>query len=130
MFDVVVASNLFADILTDIGAAIQGSMGLGASANINPDGGFPGMFEPIHGSAPDIAGQGIANPMGAIWAAALMLEDLDQRMGAKSIMESLAAAVAGDAKSLDLGGTCSTGEVTNRILRELHRTTTLTTEHT
>lgn len=130
MFDVVVASNLFADILTDIGAAIQGSMGLGASANINPDGGFPGMFEPIHGSAPDIAGQGIANPMGAIWAAALMLEDLDQQTGAQSIMESLAAALAGDAKGPDLGGTCRTGEVTDRVLRELHQATTLTAGHT
>ena len=83
-FDVVVASNLFADILTDIGAVIQGSMGLAASANVNPAGGVPGMFEPVHGSAPDIAGKGIANPIGAIWAGALMLEDLGEQAAAAS----------------------------------------------
>src|SRR5258708_19346794 len=74
--EVVVASNLFADILSDLGSALAGSMGIAASANLNPDGRFPSMFEPVHGSAPDIAGQGIANPIGAIWGAALMLDHL------------------------------------------------------
>ena len=83
MFDVVVASNLFGDILTDIGGAIQGSLGLGASANLNADGKYPGMFEPVHGSAPDISGKGIANPLGAVWAGALMLESLSQDDAAK-----------------------------------------------
>src|ERR1043166_4188861 len=75
-FDVVVASNLFADILTDLGAALMGGMGLGPSANLNPVREFPSMFEPIHGSAPDIAGKGLANPIGQIWSVAMMLEHL------------------------------------------------------
>ena len=74
--DVIVASNLFGDILTDIGAAISGSLGIAPGANINPERKYPSMFEPIHGSAPDIAGKGIANPIGAIWAGALMLDHL------------------------------------------------------
>ena len=81
--DVVVASNLFADILTDLGAAIQGGMGMAASANIAPGTSTVGVFEPVHGSAPDIAGQGIANPCGAIWSAVLMLEHLGEAEGAK-----------------------------------------------
>ena len=76
--DVVVASNLFGDILTDLAAAIQGGMGMAASANVAPGADTPGIFEPVHGSAPDIAGQGIANPIGAIWSAALMLEHLGE----------------------------------------------------
>src|SRR5215216_3627254 len=76
--EVVVASNLFADILSDLGSALAGSLGIAASANLNPDGRFPSMFEPVHGSAPDIAGQGIANPIGAIWSAVLMLDHLGQ----------------------------------------------------
>ena len=77
--DVIVASNLFGDILTDIGSAISGSLGIAPGANINPERKFPSMFEPIHGSAPDIAGKGIANPIGAIWAGALMLDHLGHR---------------------------------------------------
>ena len=77
--DVIVASNLFGDILTDIGSAISGSLGIAPGANINPERRYPSMFEPIHGSAPDIAGKGIANPIGAIWAGALMLEHLGHR---------------------------------------------------
>ena len=79
--DVVVASNLFGDILTDLAAAIQGGMGMAASANLAPGIGAPGLFEPVHGSAPDIAGRGIANPAGAIWSASLMLEHLGERGG-------------------------------------------------
>ncbi len=81
--DVIVASNLFGDILTDLGAAISGSLGLAASGNINPEGKYPSMFEPIHGSAPDIKGKGIANPIGAIWAGALMLDHLGRAQGAR-----------------------------------------------
>jgi tartrate dehydrogenase/decarboxylase/D-malate dehydrogenase len=122
MFDVVVASNLFADILTDIGAAIQGSMGLGASANLNPAGGYPGMFEPIHGSAPDIAGKGIANPLGAVWAGALMLDDLGQREAAATVMEAIAGVLAaGEARTPDLGGASGSQEVTDAVLEALHR---------
>ena len=79
--DVIVASNLFGDILTDLGAAVSGSLGIAPSGNINPERRFPSMFEPIHGSAPDIAGKGIANPIGAIWAGALMLDHLGARAG-------------------------------------------------
>src|SRR6185436_3806357 len=88
--DVVVASNLFADILTDLGAAIQGGMGMAASANIAPDrSGSIGVFEPVHGSAPDIAGQSIANPAGAIWSAVLMLEHLGEPNAAARLLDAL-----------------------------------------
>ena len=85
--DVVVASNLFADILTDLAAAVQGGMGVAASANYAPDRRDVGVFEPVHGSAPDIAGQGIANPVGAIWRASLMLEYLGESDAAAAVME-------------------------------------------
>lgn len=88
-FDVVVASNLFGDILTDLGAAIQGGLGFAASANINPDRSAPSMFEPVHGSAPDIAHLGIANPIAAIWSGAMMLEHLGEREAAGMIMAAL-----------------------------------------
>ena len=88
--DVIVASNLFGDILTDLGAAIQGGLGFAASANINPDRAAPSMFEPVHGSAPDIAGKGIANPMATIWSGAMMLEHLGETQAARRIMEALA----------------------------------------
>src|SRR5438270_2456513 len=87
--DVVVASNLFADILSDLGSALAGSMGIAASANLDPEGRFPGMFEPVHGSAPDIAGQGIANPIGAIWSAALMLDHLGLTDDATGVMRAI-----------------------------------------
>ncbi|WP_413735015.1 tartrate dehydrogenase [Sodalis sp. RH21] len=87
--DVVVASNLFGDILTDLGAAIQGGLGFAASANLNPDGDSPSMFEPVHGSAPDIAGQGIANPIAAIWSGALLLEHLGEPAAAADIMQAI-----------------------------------------
>ena len=92
--DVVVASNLFGDILTDLGAAIQGGLGFAASANINPDRSAPSMFEPVHGSAPDIAHLGIANPMAAIWSAAMMLDHLGETTGASMIMAALEATTA------------------------------------
>jgi tartrate dehydrogenase/decarboxylase/D-malate dehydrogenase len=116
-FDVLVASNLFADILTDIGAAIQGGMGLAASANINPDGGYPGMFEPVHGSAPDIAGTGTANPIGAVWAGALMLEELGEAVAARAVMDAIEAVLArGEVRTPDLGGSAATDEVGDALV--------------
>ncbi len=121
-FDVVVASNLFGDILTDIGAVIQGSMGLAASANVNPDGGFPGLFEPVHGSAPDIAGRGIANPIGAVWAGAMMLEELGQKAAAESVLDAVAHVLAQqDVRTADLGGSATTEEVAETLLASLGR---------
>ncbi len=90
--DVIVASNLFGDILTDLGAAIQGGLGFAASANLNPDRSAPSMFEPVHGSAPDIAHLGIANPIAAIWSAAMMLDHLGEKAAAAEIMHAIAAA--------------------------------------
>jgi tartrate dehydrogenase/decarboxylase/D-malate dehydrogenase len=92
--DVVVASNLFGDILTDLGAAIQGGLGFAASANINPDRTTPSMFEPVHGSAPDIAHLGIANPMAAIWSGAMMLDHLGETSAARRVMTALDATTA------------------------------------
>lgn len=118
--DVVVASNLFGDILTDIGAAIQGGLGFAASANVNPAGGVPSMFEPVHGSAPDIAGKGIANPMAAIWSGAMMLEHLGEVEAATSIVQALEIALAhGDVRTPDQGGSSSTEEVARAIGRAL-----------
>ena len=87
--DVIVASNLFGDILTDLGAAIQGGLGYAASANLNPDPSVPSMFEPVHGSAPDIAGQGIANPVAAIWSAVMMLQHLGETDAAGAILRAV-----------------------------------------
>lgn len=106
-FDVVVASNLFGDILSDLGPACTGTIGVAPSANINPDGTFPSLFEPVHGSAPDIAGQGIANPIGQIWSAAMMLEHLGHPEAGAAIVAAFEAVLAeGDADLLtpDLGG--------------------------
>jgi tartrate dehydrogenase/decarboxylase/D-malate dehydrogenase len=120
MFDVVVASNLFGDILTDLGAVIQGSMGLAASANINPHGGYPGIFEPVHGSAPDIAGKGLANPLGAIWAGALMLEHLGQPEAGQRVLDAVARVLAdGSVRTRDLGGDAGTNEVAEAVTAAL-----------
>ena len=118
--DVIVASNLFGDILTDLGAAISGSLGVAPGANINPERKYPSMFEPIHGSAPDIAGKGIANPIGAIWAGALML----QHLGRQDLHDQLLAAIervvaSGQVRTPDLGGKATTGEMTRAITSEL-----------
>src|SRR5437899_10678864 len=104
--DVIVASNLFGDILTDLGAAISGSLGVAPGANINPERQYPSMFEPIHGSAPDIAGKGIANPIGAIWAGGLML----QHLGHPDLHDRIVAGIervvsSGKVRTPDLGGT-------------------------
>ena len=119
-FQVVVASNLFGDILTDLGAAISGGMGLAAGANLNPECEFPSMFEPIHGSAPDIAGKGIANPLATIWSAAQMLEHLGQGEWAARVVDAIERVLqAGDDLTPDLGGSASTSELGERVVREL-----------
>ena len=118
--DVLVTSNLFGDILTDIGSAISGSLGIAPGANINPTRQYPSMFEPIHGSAPDIAGAGIANPIGAIWAGALMLDHLGRRDLHDRIVSAIERVVAGGRmRTPDLGGTATTKEVADAITREI-----------
>jgi tartrate dehydrogenase/decarboxylase/D-malate dehydrogenase len=118
--DVMVTSNLFGDILTDIGSAISGSLGIAPGANINPERTFPSMFEPIHGSAPDIAGKGIANPIGAIWAGALMLDHLGRRDLHDRVVSAIERVVAnGNFRTPDLGGTSSTREVSEAIVAEI-----------
>jgi tartrate dehydrogenase/decarboxylase/D-malate dehydrogenase len=118
--DVMVTSNLFGDILTDIGSAISGSLGIAPGANINPGRTFPSMFEPIHGSAPDIAGKGIANPIGAIWAGALMLDHLGRRDLHDRVLSAIERVVAsGKALTPDLGGTSKTKEVADAIVAEI-----------
>jgi tartrate dehydrogenase/decarboxylase/D-malate dehydrogenase len=109
--DVVIASNLFADILTDLAAAIQGGMGMAASANVAPGSDTPGVFEPVHGSAPDIAGQGIANPAGAIWSAALMLEHLGEPAAGRAVMDALGTVCRDGPRTRDVGGRATTREV-------------------
>ena len=119
-FDVVVASNLFGDILSDISAMIIGSMGLAASANLDPQRRFPSMFEPVHGSAPDIAGKGIANPLAAILSASLMLEHLELPEAAREVERAVAAVLAGArVRTQDLGGTSTTQEVTDAVLEKM-----------
>ncbi len=118
--DVIVASNLFGDILTDIGSAISGSLGIAPGANINPGRQYPSMFEPIHGSAPDIAGKGIANPIGAIWAGALMLEHLGHRELHDRVLGAIERVVCeGRIRTPDLGGTATTKQMADAIVREI-----------
>ena len=114
-FDVIVTGNMFGDILSDLGAAMMGSIGLAASGNINPDTRQPSMFEPFHGSAPDIAGQGVANPIGAIWAGAMMLEHLGEKGGARLLLEATAQVLGDDIRTPDLGGTASTSQVGDAV---------------
>jgi tartrate dehydrogenase/decarboxylase / D-malate dehydrogenase len=117
--EVVVASNLFADILSDLGSALAGSMGIAASANLNPERKFPSMFEPVHGSAPDIAGQGIANPIAAIWSASLMLDHVGLPDESARIMRALETTTAAGSLTPDLGGACRTTEVTDAVIANL-----------
>jgi tartrate dehydrogenase/decarboxylase/D-malate dehydrogenase len=108
-FDVVVGSNLFGDILSDLGPAVAGTIGIAPSGNINPERRFPSMFEPVHGSAPDIAGRGIANPIGQIWSGAMMLEHLGEKDAADAIVRALARVLrSGENLTPDMGGTAST----------------------
>ncbi|MBM3777623.1 MAG: tartrate dehydrogenase [Acidimicrobiia bacterium] len=118
--DVIIASNLFGDILTDIGSAISGSLGVGPSGNINPDRTAPSMFEPIHGSAPDIAGKGIANPVAAVWAGAMMLEHLGEPATAARVVSAIGRVLAeGSVKTPDLGGEATTKEMAAAIAAHL-----------
>jgi len=111
-FDVVVGSNLFGDILSDLGPAVVGSIGIAPSANLNPEKEFPSMFEPVHGSAPDIAGKGIANPIGQIWSGAMMLRHLGQLEAADAVEAAIAEILAkGNARTPDIGGSASTKEL-------------------
>ena len=114
--DVIVCSNLFGDILTDLGAAVSGSLGLAPSGNIDPERRYPSMFEPIHGSAPDIAGRGIANPIGAIWAGALMLAHLGQGSAHDVLVGAIEAVLKeGKVRTPDLGGQATTADMTVAI---------------
>ena len=113
--DVVVASNLFGDVLTDIAAELQGGMGMAASASLAPGSGAPGIFEPVHGSAPDIAGRGIANPLGAIWSAALMVEELGEQDAADRLMGAIEAVCRDGILTADVGGSATTSEVGDAV---------------
>jgi tartrate dehydrogenase/decarboxylase/D-malate dehydrogenase len=121
-FDVVVGSNLFGDILSDLGPAIAGSIGLAPGGNINPEKEYPSMFEPVHGSAPDIAGKGVANPVAQIWTGAMMLEHLGHADAAGAVVAAIERLVE-DGKTLtrDLGGRASTKEVGQAIAERLER---------
>jgi tartrate dehydrogenase/decarboxylase/D-malate dehydrogenase len=117
VFDVVVASNLFGDILTDLSAAVTGSIGLASSANVNPTKKSPSMFEPVHGSAPDIAGKGIANPLAAVLSAALMLDHLGLGAAAKATRDAVAKVLAeGQVQTPDLGGRATTTQMGDAVL--------------
>lgn len=119
-FDVIVASNLFGDILTDLSAMVTGSVGLAASGNINPERAYPSMFEPVHGSAPDIAGQGIANPLAAILSAGLMLDHLSQTKSAAAIRTAVTVVLkAGKVRTPDLGGKSTTVAVGDAVVAAL-----------
>lgn len=121
-FEVVVTSNLFGDILTDLGAAIAGGMGLAAGANLNPEKKFPSMFEPIHGSAPDIAGQGLANPLASIWSVAQMLDFFGKESWGKRVINAIETLLV-EKKTLtpDLGGTATTKDIAPAIIEILKR---------
>ena len=118
-FDVIVGSNLLGDILSEITAAITGAIGIAPSANLDPERRYPSLFEPIHGSAPDIVGQGIANPIGAIWAAALMLDHLGHAAAAQRIIAAIEATTAAGTLTPDLGGSADTAAVTAAVIAQL-----------
>jgi tartrate dehydrogenase/decarboxylase/D-malate dehydrogenase len=118
-FDVVVGSNLFGDLLSEVTAAIAGAIGIAPSANLNPEGTYPSLFEPIHGSAPDIAGQGAANPSGAIWAGAMMLDHAGFPDAGARILSALEETLASGTKTSDLGGTATTDEMADAVMQRL-----------
>jgi tartrate dehydrogenase/decarboxylase/D-malate dehydrogenase len=120
--DVVVASNLFADILTDLAAAIQGGMGMAASANLAPGTAVPALFEPVHGSAPDIAGQGVANPVGALWSASLLLEHVGEHDAAAALLGAVESVCRDGPRTRDVGGTATTREVGDAVVALLSGT--------
>jgi len=118
--DTIVATNLHADVLSDLAAALSGSMGIAPTANLRPEGDYPSMFEPIHGSAFDIMGQGIANPIGAFWSAVMMLDHLGEANAATRLMGAIErVTAAGDVLARDLGGTATTAEVTQAVIESL-----------
>jgi len=119
--DVVVGSNLFGDILSDLASALAGSLGIAPSTNINPERRHPSMFEPVHGSAPDIYGKGIANPVAAIWSASLMLEHLGLAAEAAVILKAIEATTGSGVLTRDLGGSATTREVGDAVLAHLGR---------
>jgi tartrate dehydrogenase/decarboxylase / D-malate dehydrogenase len=119
IFDVIVASNLFGDILTDIGGAIMGSIGIAPAANININGNYPSMFEPVHGSAPDIYGKGIANPIGQIWTAKMMLDHFGEYELGQKILDVVEEVTYSGIKTPDIGGKSSTADVVNAICSKM-----------
>ncbi len=120
--DVVVASNLFGDILTDLGAAIAGSMGLAPSANLNPEGRYPSLFQAIHGSAPDLAGKGIANPIATIWSVSMMLDHLGEPELSATLLKAVESVIAeGKIRTPDLGGKNTTRQVAQAVIGILHK---------
>jgi len=114
-FDVVVASNLFGDILSDLGPACTGTIGIAPSANLNPERNFPSLFEPVHGSAPDIYGRGIANPIGQIWAGSMMLEHLGHPEAAAAVMDAINTVLTDGPRTPDMGGSATTSDVGRAI---------------
>ncbi|NQX16860.1 tartrate dehydrogenase [Rathayibacter sp. VKM Ac-2857] len=118
-FDVIVASNLFGDILSDLAGAVAGSIGVAPSANLNPERTFPSLFEPVHGSAPDIAGRGIANPIGQIWSGAMMLDHLGHADAAADLVSAFESVTADGVRTPDLGGGATTAEVSRAVLERL-----------
>lgn len=125
-FDVVVGSNLFGDILSDLGPAVTGTIGIAPSANLNPEREFPSMFEPVHGSAPDIYGKGIANPIGQIWSGAMMLDHLGEKQAADAIVQAIENTVLEGPRTRDIGGTARTSDVGKAIAQAVvHRRTSV-----
>jgi tartrate dehydrogenase/decarboxylase/D-malate dehydrogenase len=120
-FDVVVGSNLFGDILSDLGPAIAGGIGIAPSANLNPEKDFPSMFEPVHGSAPDIAGKGIANPIATLWSVSMMLDFIGEEKAAVDLMKAIELTTAGGTLTQDLGGKASTYDFTDAVIDNLGR---------
>ena len=118
-FDVIVGSNLFGDLLSEVTAAIAGAIGIAPSANLNPEGTYPSLFEPIHGSAPDIAGEGAANPAGAIWAGAMMLDHAGYPDAGTRVLDALEETLASGTTTRDLGGTATTEEMADAVVRRL-----------
>ncbi len=123
VFDVILTTNMMGDILSDLGGAIMGSLGLGGSGNINPEKDFPSMFEPIHGSAPDIAGKNIANPIGQIWSAAIMLEHLGEVEAANCIVRGIESVTSSGNLTVDLGGTAKTSEIAQQVVNYIESQT-------
>lgn len=121
-FDVIVASNLFGDILSDLGPATTGTIGIAPSANINPERTYPSLFEPVHGSAPDIAGKGVANPIGQIWCGAMMLDHLGETEAGAAVVDAFESVIAeADVLTPDLGGSATTAELGAAIAERVAR---------